>query len=1397
MRAPKPLGVLVAGSFFALARAQATAYGSPDESGQPGQDGNPNGWQPPNGNGAPLPSGNPGDWQNQNPLPLPSGSPRDWQSPGGNSNPSSSDSSGNWPDANGAAPSASNSGTWPNNGSPSDSGNPGDWPNDRDCLIQGTTTVFVTVLSSSPAVSSPSGVSPPDGSNPDGSVDGAPPTDGSNGAGPDSSSAPGDIPSGGAPPYDSSDGNPSDDSSPNGSSPQNPGSSAPGNTGPDSPQGQSTVDGGQVSNGPVKPFTTLTIDIWGTGDSPATAASGSSPQATSDDSGVITDAPEPAPSKPSDGSSDQPNSDPGTGPEPYPSGGIGSAPNDPAGNGPPPNVSGSPDLEDSTYGNPEESPVFVSDGKPAPSAVSQSPANQPQITSLAGASGPAGDNQDGNSPYSVTIIGPDGQPTIVSHPWGHGSQPGEQPIPTNAYASDADALTLPNPASAGVTLAPPAVTNGGASGSLDPDDSGVITCVTIVGNDGKPTVIDFTAATASPTVETAVPDGSALSPSITIIGADGKPTVVSSPWFKPSAPGDSSAPTGAPGSVGSGNANGNGGAVTSSAQLSDGATTCVTVLGSDGKPTVVDWPWAEPGSSKFPDPVPTIAPLPGGSGGGGNGNGGVLTDGSALPQSGSMTQTSFTVLGPDGLPTVVETTWAVSPTEAGSGPGQGPIVSQVSISGLPSGISAQLPIPSGDVPDGSSGSIAETTTCFTIIGPDGQPTVIEATLAAPEATGGPVVGPGATLLPPSASGALPISLPPVPNTASQAIPGDGAGGSPGDTPHTTCTSYTVLGTDGLPTVVETTWVVPPTFQASSALATHVPGPISAPGGQSSGSPGLPDSNGAGVITTCSTYTVIGPDGVPSAIETTFLIPAQASGALATDSHLTSGIQGAPWSAASGNPAPPSAGVIDPAASGGSSDDGAITTCITVLTTGADGTLTPVEQTVILPPASGLSLPTAFTGQSALPISTTGFPGSSPTESVVPNGDAGAGDAGGSNISGYGGGDPSNGDAGTIAPPAGPIPSGPLADPVTAGSFTSGPVGLPLSEYGAGLSGVQPLPATIQNPNDGSGVEPSESTLFPVGSVAYGNANAAGVPVTSTWSNEVPAGTTTHLLKFPLTTLATLPAKRALKRQVSVPPWGNSSTIAPTQTSSHTEVIPAPSMCAKGGNIGNRTVNFDNEKPGPLFNPSNDLWFSEGFLIAPPSSQEEQSYFASSGGQLVEFVPASLTPTGDVEGSDVAEVGVGPNASKGCYRFDLFGASLGCAAEGAEGWCEFEISAYRWSPETSREESIAWSETKRVPACANFPHGSCALTPVDLAGYTNITGVLITLRVGLDLRAWWGDDFRYGWTDNSCEAATCRGSVAAHRVKRETVEMALRRGVWHWTPEGVERLDDDFIWDAVQ
>lgn len=185
---------------------------------------------------------------------------------------------------------------------------------------------------------------------------------------------------------------------------------------------------------------------------------------------------------------------------------------------------------------------------------------------------------------------------------------------------------------------------------------------------------------------------------------------------------------------------------------------------------------------------------------------------------------------------------------------------------------------------------------------------------------------------------------------------------------------------------------------------------------------------------------------------------------------------------------------------------------------------------------------------------------------------------------------------------------------------------------------------------------------------------------------------------------------------------------------------------------------------------------------------------SSGNQLIEFLPPALVPGVPFDGAgDTAEISVGPNEISPCFRFNFYGANLGCAAEGVEQWCEFEFSAYTYNASVGSEVSLSWSETKRVPACPQFPQGPCPLTPVQLDGYENVTSILVTVRVGLELRAWWGDDFQIGWTDNSCEASACRTNTNPRRVKREVFSRASRRGVWQWTPNGAKKIDDDYIW----
>ncbi|UNI16548.1 hypothetical protein JDV02_002974 [Purpureocillium takamizusanense] len=912
--------------------------------------------------------------------------------------------------------------------------------------------------------------------------------------------------------------------------------------------------------------------------------------------------------------------------------------------------------------------------------------------------------------------------------------------------------------------------------------------------------------------------------------------------------------------------------------------TCITTIGPDGRPTILEWPAGDSQGANGGRPISTAAgvttdingnPVPQGASTVIYPSSPVVTgmDSQPSPPVGgpvmSTACTTYTVLGTDGTPTVVHSSWLVpqnAPPTAASG-------------ALPT--AGSVPVQTGNLPNGNA---VTTCTSYTILGADGKPTVVESTLVLPGAQSTQAGAPG------TPSGGIPIQVT-VPGSPGPVISG-GPGGLLG---VTTCTTYTVLGTDGRPTIVDTTYVVP--GPVATPVSTDVGGGVltGAPN-QSNGSPGLPQSGNAGQpgITTCITYTAIGPDGRPTIVESTVVMPA--SDAVPTASGLgfpsavppqqsglpqgisvtagnlittavtvdvlgpngvatpvvetivltpsTPGVPALPTVTSVGFPsiAPQQMPTDLPQGIPPSTPGNAVTTCITVDIVGPNGVATPVVQTIVLTPTAPdtgnpTAGPIANTAGLSLPPS-----GQAPGLSTVLSG-APPLDAYGSDVPNpqtvF---PPSAAVSGLDGLPTGVVPGSgntiytvvtrsngiPVLSPITT---------VPLPSYGGSQQdGAAPggngAPAGTptgagQVPN-GYGWGPSQAGAA-YGPLSFGA--AATALQTATWTNVIPEQTTTYTINFPFTTLVTVavPDEHAVRRQVRSSPspqntaWANSTSSLEVNTSlaaSLTSVLGAPTassfpasstpvptasigpghgesrMCPSGGKIGNTTVDFDNLKPGPLFNPSGDIWFSEGFLVAPPSTPASESFAPASGGQLVEFVPASLSGSPTSHGADVAEIGVGPNSANPCFRFDFLGADLGCAAQGNEKWCEFEVSAYTFNEGSFSEQSIAWSETKRVPACPTFPSSSCALTPVEFEGYTNITSVLISLHVGLDLRAWWGDDFKFGWTDNSCEAASCRGRALPHRVKRETVESAIRHGVWHWTAEGLQRLDDEYIWESA-
>ncbi|OAA46010.1 hypothetical protein BBO_03651 [Beauveria brongniartii RCEF 3172] len=732
--------------------------------------------------------------------------------------------------------------------------------------------------------------------------------------------------------------------------------------------------------------------------------------------------------------------------------------------------------------------------------------------------------------------------------------------------------------------------------------------------------------------------------------------------------------------------------------------------------------------------------------------------------SGLPVHTSFTAIGPDGSSTIIDTTWIIPSPPTSLMSGLNPLPSEVLssqriVSGLPSNAASEA---TSESPITSVMGIPTCTT-VTVVGPDMRLTVTELTIIAP--TGAPTAT-TFTLAPPSfvapASMTNLVSQPPITSNSIE-----------------TTITWKVIGADGTVSPIIQTITAP-----SGSIISDIPASLPAAVTANFPQPAVTGSSGnVPLLTPYGTARATGEN--PSSV-----------------SSVVSGIGSMPTFV----PAPPGS-----EASHAITEEPPAYTLATALPNSSHTTTTIGSQDTVRssPLQYGTSSPDSDWISSILYGS---FP--APTPPVTPM--------------------PGTPEA---APVPTPVPGTPEADPVPAPA-PENPEPAPVPTPVPGTSEPAPLPTPAP-------VTP-ETTPQPLPAPA--TPEAVTTLVTSTWTNTITEQTTTYVIKFPLTTMATVtvprvPAfrKRLLRRQGSVGtslPFSNSSTTTPSPLTENTSLIsslssqlvtpittpvptstipasttpsssintstiqpqdPSPTICASGGSrVGNSTVNFDDVLPGPLLNPAGDLWFSEGFLVAPPSSPPSDAYLASSGNQLLQFMPPALVPDAPFDGAgDTAEISVGPNEISSCFRFNFYGASLGCAAEGVEQWCEFEFSAYTYNETLGSETSLDWSETKRIPACPNFPQGPCALFPVQLDGYNNLTSILVTVRVGLELRAWWGDDFHVGWTDNTCEAVSCRSSVISRRAKREAFSRSSRRGVWQWTPNGAKKLDDDYVWSSFE
>lgn len=627
-------------------------------------------------------------------------------------------------------------------------------------------------------------------------------------------------------------------------------------------------------------------------------------------------------------------------------------------------------------------------------------------------------------------------------------------------------------------------------------------------------------------VATPSPSLNGDTPCLTIIGSDGKPTIIESA---------STIPDGQIGGIGSipqsnsilFSTSGVAGQVSDilSLPIEAGTTTCTSynIIGPDGLPTVVHSTWVV-----TPTALPTnhIEGLP-------TTSRSLPSASQILPNSGERTlSASYTVVGADGSPTVIESTWIVA----------GPANTQSAVAGLssvaPSAPLTSLPaqITAPPIPSSTFGSeiagipIQESiTTCtsYTVFGADGRPSVIDTTWV--------IASPAATL--PLLSNAIPANImtgvqgqvDSLPGSLSQSVMATGMNGI------TTCTTYTVIGVNGLPTVVEST----PVLSASNALPTASRLALPSASPQHSvinlpqGSP--PSTRGNDAVTTCITVGILGPDGVATPVVETIVFTPVASGD-ALPIHTTIGLPPIPSQQVQGDlpqGVPPFTSGIAP-----------FTTCITLNVMGPNGMATPIIQTVVLTPSG-----TAIGHPSAPQLSVAGVPELPPSVSVV--GSNVLNTFGIPSLDAYGSAAPG---LHTLLPPSGAV-SGVIVGPVTVtGTMTSvltvtalpeGASDISLPAYGSPLNTNLPNMSSVQLSQKAYGSSINNAAEW-LSSAIYGpvvqtpavnSLYTTTTLQTSTWTNVIPEQTTTYTVNFPLTTMATvtLPAgnplrKRALRRQ---------------------------------------------------------------------------------------------------------------------------------------------------------------------------------------------------------------------------------------------------------------------------
>jgi hypothetical protein len=111
-------------------------------------------------------------------------------------------------------------------------------------------------------------------------------------------------------------------------------------------------------------------------------------------------------------------------------------------------------------------------------------------------------------------------------------------------------------------------------------------------------------------------------------------------------------------------------------------------------------------------------------------------------------------------------------------------------------------------------------------------------------------------------------------------------------------------------------------------------------------------------------------------------------------------------------------------------------------------------------------------------------------------------------------------------------------------------------------------------------------------------------------------------------------------------------------------------------------------------------------------------------------------------------------SQPCLSFDFHSAIVGCEY-GNSRTCEFNLTGLRYDPESRKEMAVASSFFNLI-ACESLHN--CQMQEVTVEGFRNISAIVLRATAGGKERSWWANDLSLGWSNNTCESASCRARL---------------------------------------